>query len=57
MSHTILSQQKFETVGDLIEFLNTVPPEVIIHGPFKDKLLVCKIFDKNTGKVSLSFED
>jgi hypothetical protein len=57
MSHTILSQQKFETVGDLIEFLNTIPPEVITHGPFKDKLLVCKIFDKNTGKISLCFED
>jgi len=57
MSHTILSQQNFQTVGDLIEFLDTVPPETRTHGPFDGELVVCKIFDKTTGKISLSFED
>ena len=56
MSQIIISETQISTIEELLKFLSQFEPETKIEDAFGGPLSVFELFDKETGKKTLSFE-
>lgn len=56
MSQILLNETEITTIEELQKFLSRFEPGTKIEDPFGGPILVFELFNKQTGKITLSFE-